>query len=798
MSASTFDRSRTPARPGALPRLLAGERSAPLEPQVRAYMESRFAQDFSAVRVHADRRAADLAALMRARAFAVDSRVVFGRGAYRPGTEAGDALIGHELVHVAQRRAAATVGREVGRRGSELERAAEGAAHVPPGTTVAGSTAALATPVPVVQRYEAAEHVIAGEAGPAAVSRAAGLLSQAELELRAGRSAWRELVLLRDLWERNGGDPEALTLLEEATYAIDENNYRAALAKVEQATPLVIRWLREHPETGAGVSTTVAGREHPEVPQLLAEAGEPPALTLRDSGVTLTYSEVVALGDFYPTVESMHRAPRSELVNADGTGLLDLIRREVSARDHVNFNVAYQRATQWRDVVRYDRLGRRLGTEGELVLGAERAVAPGGDPTRRLGLSYTELAKTDLHFARENESTWTAGHEAAVALAERARGETDRARRQALTNDAHLRNALADHFLTDAIAAGHLLNKSHFRTLAAAFVRGNRDRIRDAVASSLVRDHPGTIYELVSWKVQRAPVISSIPVFGFLIGVVVGALAGLAALLLPGVVENMVKSTIRDVERTQPNLFEDIGSKVAHDHYNREGVVVTNRRGDRWRTFGDDNLRRSSATWQLLSLAVLRSRADIAETLRGRRPGNLLAAWEYVPIPPTGFDELALRTASDLMLRPRGNPVADLMAANIGMLKVQTEFEESEEERRREARSKEERVERYLRNIRRRGRIEDELDSDDVARDIVARPAVYRTLTLPEKAILVQEMLTGETYDADERAILEVLRDVRRRGELRFLLRAVPAPRLRSKFDGEEARQLEQILAETQ
>ena len=49
--------------------------------------------------------------------------------------------------------------------------------------------------------------------------------------------------------------------------------------------------------------------------------------------------------------------------------------------------------------------------------------------------------------------------------------------------------------------------------------------------------------------------------------------------------------TIRNLEQHgQPNLLIDVASKVAHDFYNREGVEVSNARGDTWRTFGDENL----------------------------------------------------------------------------------------------------------------------------------------------------------------------------------------------------------------
>lgn len=61
-------------------------------------MESRFAHDFSRVRVHADSAVADD---LGARAFALNHDIAFARGEYAPHTSAGRHLLAHELAHVA-------------------------------------------------------------------------------------------------------------------------------------------------------------------------------------------------------------------------------------------------------------------------------------------------------------------------------------------------------------------------------------------------------------------------------------------------------------------------------------------------------------------------------------------------------------------------------------------------------------------------------------------------------------------------------------------------------------------------
>jgi hypothetical protein len=72
----------------------------PLDPETRGFMELRFGQDFSRVRVHTDGRAAESARAVDARAYTVRRDIAFGKGQYAPGTPGGRRLLAHELTHV--------------------------------------------------------------------------------------------------------------------------------------------------------------------------------------------------------------------------------------------------------------------------------------------------------------------------------------------------------------------------------------------------------------------------------------------------------------------------------------------------------------------------------------------------------------------------------------------------------------------------------------------------------------------------------------------------------------------------
>jgi hypothetical protein len=74
----------------------------PLPASVRAFFEPRFGQDFSAVRIHTDARAAETAQAVNSKAFTVGRNVVFATGQYSPDTSEGKRLLAHELTHVIQ------------------------------------------------------------------------------------------------------------------------------------------------------------------------------------------------------------------------------------------------------------------------------------------------------------------------------------------------------------------------------------------------------------------------------------------------------------------------------------------------------------------------------------------------------------------------------------------------------------------------------------------------------------------------------------------------------------------------
>jgi hypothetical protein len=107
-----------------------------------------------------------------------------------------------------------------------------------------------------------------------------------------------------------------------------------------------------------------------------------------------------------------------------------------------------------------------------------------------------------------------------------------------------------------------------------------------------------------------------------------------------------------------------------------------------------------------------------------------------------------------------------------------------------------EELQKYLAFLDKDNRIEDRFDSDNKAREIVRRwqrgDAAY-ILTLRRKELLILEMLSGYTSNADELGILALLSGSAA-SEFNHLVDAVGEERLKSKFSGKNRKSLDGML----
>lgn len=137
--------SKRAAGGGAVEQALRGP-GQPLDAATRAYMEPRFGQDFSHIRVHSDNQAAESAGALDANAYSVGRDLVFGAGQFAPHTPGGRRLLAHELAHAAQPKAAGPA--RLSRPGDASEREADAAADA----VAAGASARVSAPAAAISR----------------------------------------------------------------------------------------------------------------------------------------------------------------------------------------------------------------------------------------------------------------------------------------------------------------------------------------------------------------------------------------------------------------------------------------------------------------------------------------------------------------------------------------------------------------------------------------------------------------------------------------------------------------------
>jgi hypothetical protein len=126
----------------------------PLDAATRGFFEPRFGHDFSRVKVHVNRLAAESARCVNARAYTLGSNIAFDSGEYSPSTSKGIRLLAHELSHVMQQRNANITSASavaIGSTTSQLESQADDMAS----SVMTGSDTPKAAPTPaalVLQR----------------------------------------------------------------------------------------------------------------------------------------------------------------------------------------------------------------------------------------------------------------------------------------------------------------------------------------------------------------------------------------------------------------------------------------------------------------------------------------------------------------------------------------------------------------------------------------------------------------------------------------------------------------------
>jgi hypothetical protein len=312
-------------------------------------------------------------------------------------------------------------------------------------------------------------------------------------------------------------------------------------------------------------------------------------------GVLCSYGEIIAMGDLYDTVEDVMSADARELAE-----LKKLIQR----------SLAYYKGGKTNPVLDVGHGEWEKATHERYEQLAERNYehfAP--------GFLFTDpkLHSTDL-LGHDHRSVWEAHHARAISEAQQLALEATSAKRSAIPVRALVINAFGDHFLTDAFASGHLLNKgeiiAYFKT--KFYSNGSLSKAGARFFEQLAD---------LAWKR----------------GDVAAKFRKLETTKFPGWDidrPSRFGEFLKGAAKEEPDRVANFALKVLHDKLNKDGVEVENDAGGGpWKLTGDGFL--TAQSLNIMKLAVAQSAANITD-------GSILASnidvsryqakvWAYVP-----------------------------------------------------------------------------------------------------------------------------------------------------------------------
>lgn len=320
-------------------------------------------------------------------------------------------------------------------------------------------------------------------------------------------------------------------------------------------------------------------------------------------GVAFSYGELIAMGDLYANVDDMMNADPAEL-----TRLKTLIDRSTAFyrgnRSDRSLDVSNK---QWDDA-----------TGGRYMRLAEDNYEHFSPNTL-----FTDQVATAATTHGTNKSTWESYHLRAITEAQGMAVDPANANQSYIPVWPLTINAFGDHFLTDAFASGHLINKDvMFAYFRANFFSGSslndagRDFFGHVADAAFVGDVAAQFSQLETtdypvcfwgWCLRWHPNINSAGRFKDL----------------------LIAAAEQETEKVA-----NFAVKALHDRLNREGIEVTNQAGHpAWPLYGDGHL--DTTTLGIMQAAVQQSVANIndpAILASNLDPGPFFArVWRFVP-----------------------------------------------------------------------------------------------------------------------------------------------------------------------
>ena len=413
---------------------------SPLPDRVRETMERSFGADLGGVRVHTDGDAGRLSRELGADAFTHGRHIAFAPGKYDPDSRAGQWLLAHELTHTIQQTG-----------GGGLQRAAE------------------------IQRHSTHEHYLLGTLTPNQIALIPKIREQVQIARNKRAPANGSGALLLDEVELDDlAAPQDEDELDLGLDQIEEHSEVLHILRTEMTR--LAKWrdrkasdqIVDQEDMTARIGEVVMDKDgHYEVPMVWIP-------TKGGTGVLCSYAELNTLPDMFGNLKDFEQQPAAVVVK-----MLQGVRmRSYLELEKIYFEVGGKRSG-------LGRLPRRPDFKDAIGFTGKNSgvsAVPQYEDATRVGGKFTAanataaLARNACHFAPATWDTWLEYHEAARETALQAhelglarladdslagpKAEEQAEQEVFLRNRALLLNGFGDHFLQDAFAAGHLIDKT--------------------------------------------------------------------------------------------------------------------------------------------------------------------------------------------------------------------------------------------------------------------------------------------------------------------------------------------------
>jgi|GEM_PF-2602742 len=368
----------------------------------------------------------------------------------------------------------------------------------------------------------------------------------------------------------------------------------------------------------------------PTTNEAIKEALKTKEIVLSVNGVALDYGEGIAMGDFFETNEQMLSASPAELQK-----LSALIKQEKSGTPVTT--------DQWQAATggRYLKLAEKN----------EKHFAP----------SNAAFAPVSGKSTGNHKTEWENNHR--TALEKSQGGDKDKA--LAI-------NTFADHFLTDAFAAGHLFNK---RDVMEKF-QGNLPKT--ATGDKFTPASQGFFNEIakrsftgaVKTEFSKWETVACFSIWGDNPEAPCSDATTVRATIDS---ESTFSKLVQGIHMKEPDLLESAVAKGAHDTLNTlpGGLPVENNKGDKWQLSGDNTL--NDETLKVGRKAVAQSQMNVLDVFKLIGALDLVGlfkkVWDFVPRPQAGAAETTVKDTVSSGTDPKSpsliNAVVNLINANF-------------------------------------------------------------------------------------------------------------------------------------